>query len=227
MLNMNRTVLIVEDQKELQNYLRQLLPNNGYIVEIFDNKLSALSSLGVLQPDLVILDLEASKTSNEEVCAEIKKRYPTLPVIVLTAKKGVLDVVMDVGNAADDYITKPFNSEELIDRINTRLRSQGLEYSKIVVGGLELDPTKDEVKRDNKVIKLTPLEFKLLHYLMSNKGRVLTRDMILNKVWFYSSDVETRVVDVYVGYLRKKLDSGFAKKLISSVRGFGYTIRED
>ena len=129
---------------------------------------------------------------------------------------------MDLG--ADDYITKPFVADILVARIKARLRED--EGTVLRIGDLELNTQTVEVKRGGKNISLSQHEFKLLQYLLSNKERVLTREMILNRVWEYSLDVDTRVVDVYIGYLRKKIDHGFNNQLIHSVRGFGYVIRE-
>ena len=127
---------------------------------------------------------------------------------------------------ADDYITKPFVADELLARIKTKLRQDKLSDTTLKVGDLELDKQALEVRRGGKTIQLTPQEFKLLEYLMRNSGRLLTREMILNRVWFYSQDIETRVVDVYMGYLRKKIDNGSQKKLLHSVRCFGYMIKD-
>jgi DNA-binding response OmpR family regulator len=164
----------------------------------------------------------------ETVCVEAKKMYPDVPIIILTAKDSTADVVRGLEDlGADDYIAKPFETEELLARIKARLRKGGNNSSRLEIADLILDTKTLEVKRGDKKIELTPQEFKLLEYLMSNKGKVMTRDAILNRVWLYSPDIETRVVDVYVGYLRKKIDEGFDKPLIHSVRGFGYVVKEE
>jgi DNA-binding response OmpR family regulator len=172
------------------------------------------------------LDLGLPNMSGEAVCTEIRKKHPELRVIVLTAKDGVADIVQGLALGADDYITKPFVADELLARIKARLRYQGSGDATLKVGDLELDNKTLVVNRNGGVVQLTPQEFKLLQYLMNNQGRILTREMILNRVWLYSPDIETRVVDVYMGYLRKKIDSGYDKKLLHSVRGFGYMIKE-
>lgn len=164
--------------------------------------------------------------SGESVLLEIRKKYQDLPVIILTARDNISDIVQGLNIGADDYITKPFVADELLARVKARLRIGGEADTKLSIADLELDDKTLEVKRGNKNIQLTPQEFKLLEYLMRNKGRILTREMILNRVWLYSQDIETRVVDVYMGYLRKKIDQGFEKKLLRSVRGFGYMIKE-
>ena len=123
-------------------------------------------------------------------------------------------------------MTKPFVADEFLARIKARLRRQGGSEEKLKVADSELDSKTLEVTRGGKPVQLTPQEFRLLQYLMHNKGRILTREMILNRIWLYSSEVETRVVDVYMGYLRKKIDNGNKKKLLHSVRGFGYVVKE-
>jgi two-component system, OmpR family, response regulator ArlR len=224
---MLNSVLIVEDDNGLQKYLKEFLIDNGFSASIAPDGISALSTIKKAPPDLVILDLGLPDMSGESVCMEIRKNFPQLPVVILTAKDSVSDIVSGLQLGADDYVTKPFVSDELLARITARLRNQNLyNENKLAVGDLELDTKTFEVTRDGKAIPLTPQEFKLLEYLMNNKGRILTREMILNRVWLYSPDIETRVVDVYMGYLRKKIDNSHTKKLLHSVRGFGYMIKD-
>lgn len=219
-------ILVVEDDLGLQKYLKELLLNNQYSVQLASEGVTALSSIEKLPPDLVVLDLGLPDISGESVVKEVRKKHPELPVIILTAKDAVSDIVEGLNLGADDYITKPFVADELLARIKARFRRDKATDIKLKVGNLELDEKTMEVKRENKLIQLTPQEFKLLEYLMRNKGGILTRDMILNRVWLYSQDIETRVVDVYMGYLRKKIDNGHKKKLLHSIRGFGYMIKE-
>lgn len=223
---MAKTILIVEDDSGLQKYLKEFLLDNGFSVQIATDGILALNSIAKLPPDLVILDLGLPNMSGEAVCQEIRKKYPELPVIILTAKDSVSDIVQGLNLGADDYMTKPFVADELLARIKAQLRSYSNGDMKLKIADLELDDKTLEVKRGKKQIQLTPQEFKLLQYLMNNKGRILTREMILNRVWLYSQDIETRVVDVYMGYLRKKIDGDFDKKLLRSIRGFGYMIKE-
>lgn len=220
------TVLVVEDDKGLAKYLKELLLDNGYSVHLVGDGIDALEYLSKAEPDLMILDLGLPNMSGEAVVQEVRKKYPELPVIILTAKDSIQDIVQGLSLGADDYMTKPFVADELLARIKARLRRQGAADVKLTVADLELDNKTLEVRRSGKQIQLTPQEFKLLQYLMSNKGRILTREMILNRIWLYSSEVETRVVDVYMGYLRKKIDQGYTKPLLHSVRGFGYVIKE-
>lgn len=223
---MAKTVLVVEDDLGLQKYLKELLLDNGYSVRIASDGVQALNLISKLPPDLVILDLALPNMSGEAVCLEIRKKYPDIRVVILTAKDGVADIIHGLDLGADDYMTKPFLADELLIRIKARLRYRDGAETKLKVGDLELDTKTFEVKRSSQELQLTPQEFKLLQYLMSNQGRILTREMILNRVWLYSPDIETRVVDVYMGYLRKKIDAEYDKKLIQSVRGFGYMIKE-
>lgn len=223
---MTQTILVVEDDRGLQKYLKELLLDNGYGVQTVADGIAALDYFKKTVPDLVVLDLGLPVMSGEAVCRELRKQYKDLPIVILTAKDSINDIVEGLNLGADDYITKPFVADEFLARIKARFRKQINNDTVLKVSDLELDSKTMEVKRDGEQIQLTPQEFKLLQYLMSNKGRILTRDMILSRIWLYSSDVETRVVDVYMGYLRKKIDSNKEKKLLHSVRGFGYVIKE-
>lgn len=220
---MNR-ILIAEDDPTILEGIKNFLIENNYMVDGVSDGAAALDFVKNHQPDLVILDLGLPKITGESVCREVKKLYPNLPVIILTAKNQSEDVVSGFKLGADDYIGKPFELAELMARISVRLKNE--TSSIIEVDDLKLDPQAVRVTRGDKEIQLTPHEFKLLQYLLINKGKVLTREMILNRVWQYSLDVDSRVVDVYVGYLRKKIDLSGHKKLISSVRGFGYIIKD-
>ena len=219
-------ILVVEDDGGLQKYLKELLVDNGYSVQTASDGIAALNTIEKLAPDLVILDLGLPNMSGESVVIDVRKKYPELPIIILTAKDSISDIVQGLNMGADDYMTKPFIGSELLARIKARLRKSEAGDSKLRVADLELDEKTFEVKRGSKSIQLTPQEFKLLEYLMRNRGRVLTREMILNRVWLYSQDIETRVVDVYMGYLRKKIDGSSKRNLLHTVRGFGYTIKE-
>jgi two-component system, OmpR family, response regulator len=222
---MVHTLLLIEDDKELVKYLKDYLTSEGFSVKSVVNGSEAKEILKKIQPDLVVLDLNLPDLQGESLCKEIKKDNPHLPVIILTGKNTLNDKLNAFGIGADDYVTKPFNAEELLARIKVRLKD-GLNGSVITIDNLSLDKNKIEVKRGNKIIDLTPQEFKLLEILMNNKDRVLTREMLLSKIWPNSFDLETRVIDVYISYLRKKIDFPPNKKLIHSQRGFGYCIKE-
>ena len=223
---MAQTVLVVEDDRGLQKYLKELLLDNGYAVHTVSDGIAALDYFKKTEPDIMVLDLGLPIMSGEAVCREIRKKYKDLPIIILTAKDSINEIVEGLNLGADDYMTKPFVADEFLARIKARLRKQSSSDTVLKVADLELNSKTMEVKRKGNDIQLTPQEFKLLQYLMNNKGRILTREMILSRIWLYSSDVETRVVDVYMGYLRKKVDARYPKKLLHSVRGFGYVIKE-
>ncbi len=219
-------ILVVEDNRDLHEYLQDLLTENQYTVKIVADGAGALRAIQRLEPNLVLLDLTLPDISGEGLCLEIRKNYPNIPIIIVTAKDAVSDKVRLLSTGADDYVTKPFAGPELIARIHARLRKDAADTSVLTVGDLVMDTKKVMVRRGDKQIKLTAHEFKLLEYLMRNAGIVVSRDMILNRIWLYSPEVESRVVDVYIGYLRKKIDAGHRKKLIHGIRGFGYTIKE-
>lgn len=223
---MTQTILVVEDDRGLQKYLKELLLDNGYAVQVASDGIAALDYFKKAEPDLVVMDLGLPIMSGEAVTREIRKKHKDLPIIILTAKDSINDIVEGLNLGADDYMTKPFVADEFLARIKARLRKQVNNDSILKVADLELDSKSMEVRRNGTPIQLTPQEFKLLQYLMNNKGRILTREMILSRIWLYSSDVETRVVDVYMGYLRKKVDANNSRKLLHSVRGFGYVIKE-
>lgn len=222
---MLKTILLIEDDLNLQKYLVDLLKENDYAVKAVSDGPEALNYIGRTPPDLVILDLGLPNMSGDTVLSEIRKKYAKLPILILTGKDSVQDVVKGLNLGADDYMTKPFIAEELLARIKARLRTAGGGESILEIDNLVLNNKTMEVTRDGKQIVLTPHEYKLLEYLLLNKNRVLSRDMILNRVWAYTPDIETRVVDVFIGYLRKKIDKEAKNKLIHSVRGFGYMIK--
>ncbi len=216
-------ILVVEDDSAILSVIKDILVESNYSVEEAHDGIMAIESVKRQVPDLLVLDLGLPKLTGESVLVEVKKLFPNLPVIVLTAKNHTSDVVKGFELGADDYISKPFEIEELLARVKLKLKSE--KDVRLVIEDLILDAEKVHVERAGNEIKLSPHEFKLLQYLMMNQDKVLSRDMILNRIWQYSFDVDTRVVDVYVGYLRKKIDAGHKKKLISSVRGFGYVIK--
>ncbi|MBI4100003.1 response regulator transcription factor [Candidatus Microgenomates bacterium] len=219
------TVLVIEDDNGVRTYLRELLLDNGYNCQLASDGASGLVVAEKLPPDLVILDLGLPNMSGETVCQELRKSFPKLPIIILTAKDGTANVIAGFNLGADDYVTKPFVGSELLARIKARLKPGGADQKVLKVADLELDPKTLEVKRGKKQITLTRHEFELLKYLMTNPDQVLSREMILNRVWSYSPDVESRVVDIYIGYLRKKIDKGHNKPLLHSNRGFGYSLK--
>jgi two-component system response regulator MprA len=220
---MTYKILVVEDDTNIREYLVDAFKEAGYSVKQTADGAEALKMVKDSPPDLIVLDLGIESISGETVCEEVKKMHPDLPIIILTAKNTSTEVVHGFDLGADDYISKPFETDELLARIRTRLKQKGT--STLEIDDLVVDTSSYEVKRGGKTISLTAKEFKLLEYLILNKGAVLSRETILDHIWLYSPEIESRVVDVYIGYLRKKIDEGHTNKLIKSVRGFGYTIR--
>lgn len=218
-------ILVVEDDQTIRECIRDFLVESNFLVDTAGDGVVAIDLMKKHPPDVVVLDLGLPKVSGESVCREAKKLFPSLPVIILTAKNQTTDVLSGFQLGADDYISKPFELEELRARISARLKNTDSEKT-LHVADLTLDTERVRVTRGDREILLSPHEFRLLRYLMSNMGKVLTREMILNRVWQYSYDIDSRVVDVYVGYLRKKIDAAYKKKLINSVRGFGYVLNE-
>ena len=224
---MTSIILIIEENKDLQTYLKKLLSYNNFVVKITADEASTLEYLEKNDPDIVILDIDTLEKETENLYEKIKKKNNELPIILLAEKDETSKILKGFDAGADDYIAKPLSDDnELITRIRVRLRKQKRADSHLLIADLELNGSNMEVKRHGKLIQLTPQEFKLLQYLMSNQGKILTREMILSRIWEYSSDIKTRVVDVYMGYLRKKIDDGFGKKLLHSIRGYGYVIKE-
>jgi two-component system response regulator MprA len=225
-MSMLSTILVIEDDEGIRNYIKQLLLEHNYNVVTASDGVNALKIIKKTQPDLVLLDLGLPDISGESICTQIRTEFPDIRVIILTAKDSANQIVQGLNLGADDYLTKPFVADILIARIQARLRRASGENSLLTLADLELDTKTLTVKRGNKEISLTPQELKLLQYMLQNQNRILTRDMILNRLWMSSVDVDTRIVDVYIGYLRKKIDHDQPVKLIHSVRGFGYIMKE-
>lgn len=221
------SVLVVEDEVELRKYVQDLLVEQGYTVYTTDRGTDALEIMSKIQPNLVILDLGLPDVKGESLCRTMRESYPDSSIVILTGKSATENVVEGLTLGADDYIIKPFDGSELVARVNARLRHHRPQNGVYEIEDLKLNTATMEVTRGGKIINLTAQEFRLLEYLLINKGKVLSRDMILNRLWRASPDVETRVVDVYIGYLRKKIDKGHNKKLIHSIRGFGYVIKDE
>src|SRR3989344_4888938 len=194
-------ILVVEDDETIRECIVDFLRGSDYLVDSAEDGAIALASIRKSRPDLLILDLSLPKVTGETVCREARNTYPDLPIIILTAKNQRSDMLNGFQLGADDYISKPFEFDELIARIKAKLRKN--EQTVIQVDDLILNTSSVSVTRTGKEVQLSPHEFKLLQYLMSNKGKVLSREMILSRVWEYSYDVDSRVVDVYIGYLRK------------------------
>ena len=222
-------ILLVEDEEKLARFVELELKHEGYAVDkAFDGR-EGLEMAEGGGYDLLLLDIMLPGLNGLEVLRRFRKSSQ-VPVIMLTARDAVMDKVTGLDMGADDYVTKPFSIEELLARIRAALRKQSAQKQDsglLSCGGLTVDVSRHRVTREGKDIELTGREFSLLQYFMENKTIVLTRDQLLEKVWGYEYLGETNVVDVYVRYLRGKIDDGFDQKLLQTVRGVGYVLRDD
>ncbi|MFE0463031.1 response regulator transcription factor [Kitasatospora sp. NPDC058965] len=243
-------LLVVDDEPNIRELLSASLRFSGFRVESAGTGEEALAAIAVERPDLVVLDVMLPDLDGFTVVERLREQtrrqqitHPAglsarpgrprpgdhLPVLFLTAKDGTEDKVHGLAAGADDYVTKPFSLEELIARIRAILRRAGgpAEDGRLTVADLTLDPLAHEVTRDGKPVSLSPTEFKLLHYLMANVGRVVSKAQILDHVWAYDFGGDLSIVESYISYLRRKLDSGpdHGPKLIHTVRGIGYALR--
>lgn len=224
---MQNRLLIVEDDIALQRVLIDLLQDEGFLTEAVSTGAKALHKLDKTLPHLVLLDLGLPDIQGETVLAKIRSDFPELPVVILTAKSKPHQIAQGLNLGADDYLPKPFAVEELLARINARLKLTSRDQTMpLAAGDVRLDQARKVAFKGKSKVELTKREFELLQFLLENKGRVLSRDIILNHVWDYPTEVESRVVDIYIGYLRKKIDTGNKPKLIRNKRGFGYYISD-
>ena len=221
-------VLVVEDDKPVASFLRKGLEAENYAVDVAGDGKEAVLMADAYEYDLVMLDLGLPESDGIEVLKHVRLQKPSLPVLVLTGRSRVEDRVKGLDIGADDYLTKPFSFSELSARVRALLRrgTRTLDSCLRVVD-LEINRIERTVKRGDRKIELTPKEFALLEYLMRNAGRRVTRAMIIEHVWNLSFDTMTNVVDVYINYLRRKVDEGFEVRLIRTVRGVGYQLGGD
>ncbi len=225
---MNERVLIVEDEERIARFIEMELSYEGYQVEkAFDGRTGLEKALNG-NFDIIILDIMLPGLNGMEVLRRIR-RSSSVPVIMLTARDTTIDKVTGLDGGADDYMTKPFEIEELLARIRNALRkNKGLVQTKTLsANGLILDVEKHEASVNGTLVELTKREFDLLKYMLENKGIVMTRETLLEKVWGFDYAGETNAVDVYIRYLRSKIDEVFGVKLIHTVRGVGYVIKDE
>jgi len=226
---MNETILIVEDEKNISRFLELELTHEGYEVDkAYDGK-EALEKLENNSYDLVVLDIMLPKINGMTVLRRLRK-FSSIPVIMLTAKDDTMDKVMGLDSGADDYLTKPFEIEELFARIRVCLKHKkiNIEDSNLLeFGKLKINSDMMSVYYNDSEINLTKKEYELLKFLIENKKIVLSRDIILNKVWGYDYFGDTNIVDVYIRYLRSKIDEKYDIKLIHTVRGVGYILKNE
>lgn len=220
-------ILIVEDEEKIARFVELELMHEGYDVDkAFDGR-TGLDKALTGNYSLIILDIMLPKLNGLEVLRRVRKEYQT-PVIMLTARDAVMDKVAGLDAGADDYLTKPFAIEELLARIRVALKRKNIvefETRKMTIGDVTLDVNRHEVSVKGEQVELTNREFELLHVLMENKGIVMDREKLINQVCGYDFVGETNTIDVYIRYLRAKIDDRYGIKLISTVRGVGYVIK--
>jgi DNA-binding response OmpR family regulator len=220
-------ILIVEDDRKLAEFVARGLRAERFAVDVVLNGRDGASYIESYPYDLLILDLMLPQIPGMEVLCRARQTQPTLPVLILTARDAIEDKVAHFEAGADDYLTKPFDFAELLVRIKALMRRTPAERNDILrIADLELDRLSQQVRRGGHRIDLTVKEFALFEYLLCSPGRVFSRTMILNHVWDQSFEGVTNIVDVYVRYLRRKVDEPFPVKLIHTVRGVGYCVRE-
>ncbi len=217
-------VLIVEDDAAISRVLQLELQHEGYEVDVAHDGLEGLEK-ALKEPDLVILDLMLPRMDGLEVTKRLRAKS-NVPVIMLTAKDRVPDRVAGLDLGADDYLTKPFSTDELLARVRARLRQQHPRSNKIEYRDVVMDRDRREVTRGGKSVPLTAKEYALLEYLLLHRNKVHTRDELFNGVWGSDFLGDSNLIDVYIRYLRGKVDEGFDEKLITTVRGVGYTIKD-
>ncbi len=220
-------ILLIEDEVKMSGFIKRGLVAERYAVDAARDGRSGLELATTYQYDLIILDLMLPELDGSEVLRKLRRQNSAVPVLILSARDAVQDKVANLELGADDYITKPFAFAELLVRVKALMRRGPVNRASTVrIDDLELDRLTQQVKRGGRRIELTAKEYALLEYLMTNAGRVLSRNMIIEHVWDQSFDGITNIVDVYIRHLRNKVDSGHDLKLLRTVRGVGYSIRE-
>jgi two-component system response regulator MprA/two-component system response regulator TrcR len=218
-------ILLVEDDRSISRLLQLELEHRGLVVRTVFDGLSTLPAIEEFAPQAIVLDILLPGMDGERVLQQIRQRGIGTPVVMLTARDRPRDKVRTLDTGADDYLTKPFDVEELLARLRAVLRRVEPE-DVLRVGDLEVNATTRQVRRGTRSVELTAREFDLLEFLARNARRVLPRDLILERVWRETPDADPNVVDVYVGYLRKKIDLADEPRLIQTVRGVGFTLRD-
>ena len=220
-------LLIIEDEKKVAGFIKKGLEEETYVVDVAYDGEEGLLLAQQGEYDLIILDLMLPVMDGLEVLSRLRAKKNDVPIILLTAKNSVEDKVIGLNKGADDYLTKPFAFSELMARIRVLLRRGKAETkTELQIDNLTLDLVSHKVKRNGEEIELTGKEYSLLEYFLRNQGKVLTRTMIAEHVWDYNFDTFTNVIDVYVNHLRKKIDKNYPKKLLHTLRGVGYIMRE-
>jgi two-component system OmpR family response regulator len=221
-----RRLLLVDDEENLRSMLEAALRHNGFQVDNAANGREALAAVGAQQPDLILLDVMMPDLDGFEVCRRLRSDGVKTPVLFLTARDATEDKVRGLTLGGDDYLVKPFSLDELVARVNAVLRRTGAAQDQAVlrIADLVMDDDAHRVTRGGREVALSPTEYNLLRFLLLNQGRVLSKAQILDHVWQYDFGGEGGVVETYIGYLRRKLDTT-EPRLIHTLRGVGYTLR--
>jgi len=220
-------ILVIEDEVKIAQFIKRGLKEEGYAVDVAGDGEEGHFMLSSNDYDAIILDLMLPKIDGLTLCSTLRKEGNQTPIIMLTAKDTVKDKVKGLDSGADDYLPKPFAFEELLARVRVLLRKKDSRVqTQLKVDDLTLDLLTHKVTREGREIELTVKEYALLEYLMRNAGNIVTRTMISEHVWDINFDTFTNVIDVYINYLRNKIDSGFADKMIHTVRGKGYLLKK-
>jgi len=222
-------ILVVEDDPAVRSSLSRALRLEGYEVELHEEGASAIKSLQVAVPDAILLDLQLPDVDGLEICRRVRSSGDTTPILMVTARDAVDDRVAGLDAGADDYLVKPFDLSELFARLRALLRRRGPSEGEADVlrfEDLSLDLLTRDARRGERSFTLTRVEFDLLELLLRHPRQVLTREVILDRVWGYNFDTGTNSLAVYVGYLRRKLEEGGEPRLLQTVRGVGYVLRE-
>lgn len=221
-------ILVVEDEKKVASFIKRGLEEEGFTVDAAFDGEEGLYMAETNSYDLILMDVMLPKMDGLTVVQKLRERKITTSVLCLTAKDTVDDIVSGLNSGSDDYLTKPFAFAELLARVRALLRRGSQDRgAELTFADLRLDPVAHKVWRSNKELDLTAKEYALLEYFMRNPHQILTRTMIAEHVWDYTFDSFTNIIDVYVNYLRKKVDRDFDKKLIQTVRGVGYVLKEE
>ncbi len=221
------TILVVEDEVKITRFIKKGLEMEHYTVEVAYDGEEAMAKAEINNYDLIILDIMLPKLDGIEVCRKLREKKVETPIVMLTARDTVEDRINGLDAGADDYLVKPFAFGELVARIRALLRREKtVKSTNLQVGDLIMDPATHEVYRENKEIQLSSKEYRLLDYMMRRPGHVCTRTMIGEHIWGYNFTDDSNVIDVYISYLRRKIDSGFKYKLIHTVRDVGYKIQD-
>jgi two-component system response regulator MprA len=223
------SILVVDDDQKLLKMLQRTLAYEGFDVVTATNGVEALTQRDTHQPAVIILDWLMPKLDGIQVVERLRAAGDNTMILMLTARDAIEDRVEGLGSGADDYLVKPFAPAELLARVHALLRRSGITEKEhpLSYADLVLDPLTRETRRSDRLFQLTPTEFKLLHYLMRHPRQVLERQQLLENVWSYDFGGEDNVLEVYVGYLRKKTEQGGEPRLIQTVRGVGYVLRKE